>query len=73
MKRTPKYSSLHEWLDRSGKTQKWLAQQAGMTEPHVSMLLRGSRRCSVDKAIRLSKLTGVPVENLVEWPRTQSA
>jgi len=67
MKRAPK--SLHEWLDRTGRTQKWLAQQIGVTDAHISMLLRGSRRCSVEKAIRLSKLTGVAVENLVAWPR----
>lgn len=63
------YTSLHEWLDRTGTPQRVLAKRAGMTDSHLSMLLRGSRRCSLVKAIKLEDITGVPVRNLVRWPQ----
>lgn len=63
------YTSLADWLDRTGTSQRQLAKMAGMTESAVSMLLRGSRRCSLKAAIRLSDITGVRVQRLVEWPR----
>ena len=70
MKRTKTtFNSLHEWLDRTGTPQYVLARRAGMTESALSMLLRGSRRCSLRKALALSSVTGVPVEKLVRWPQ----
>jgi hypothetical protein len=69
MKKSRQYRSLHEWLDRTGTPQYVLARMAGLSEPALSMLLRGSRRCSLLKALRLSEVTGVPVENLVDWPK----
>jgi plasmid maintenance system antidote protein VapI len=69
MKKRPVYKSLHEWLDRTGTPQYKLAEWTGISEPALSMLLRGSRRCSLVKALRLSEFTGVPVEKLVEWPK----
>lgn len=73
MKKRPSYRSLHEWLDRTGTPQYVLARMTGISEPALSMLLRGSRRCSLVKALRLSEVTGVPVENLVEWPKFHDA
>lgn len=67
------YKSLHEWLDRTGTPQFKLARMADISEPALSMLLRGSRRCSLVKALRLSEVTGVPVENLVAWPKFQDS
>lgn len=69
MKKRRQYRSLHEWLDRTGTPQYVLARLTGISEPALSMLLRGSRRCSLVKALRLSEVTGVPVENLVDWPK----
>lgn len=63
------YSSLHEWLDRTGTPQYVLAEKAGLTQGALSSLLRGSRRCSLMKAVKLEEITGVPVKNLVEWPK----
>jgi len=69
MKKRKQFRSLQEWLDRTGTPQYILARTCGISEPALSMLLRGSRRCSLVKALRLSEFTGVPVENLVEWPK----
>lgn len=72
MKKRKTYRSLHEWLDRTGTPQYRLARMAGMSDAALSMLLRGSRRCSLVKAIRLFEITGVPVEKLVEWKKVHS-
>jgi plasmid maintenance system antidote protein VapI len=69
-KRSP-YQSLHEWLDRTGTQQQTLAKIIGIADSTLSMLLRGSRRCSLPLAMRISEITGVPVEKLVEWPKFQ--
>lgn len=73
MKKRRQYRSLHEWLDRTGTPQYVLARMTGISEPALSMLLRGSRRCSLVRALRLSEVTGIPVENLVEWPKFQES
>lgn len=71
MKKRKQYASLQEWLDRTGTPQYVLARLAGMSGSALSMLLRGSRRCSLERALRLTDITGVPVENLVKWPKFQ--
>ena len=71
MKKRP-YESLSDWLDRTGTKQRDLAEMAGLKESTVSMLLRGSRRCSVMTAIKLSDLTGVPVQKLIAWPQVRT-
>jgi plasmid maintenance system antidote protein VapI len=71
VKNKPAYRSLHEWLDRTGTPQYVLARRAQILESSLSMLLRGSRRCSLRVALRLHEVTGVPVENLVKWPKFQ--
>lgn len=70
-KRKPSYGSLHEWLDRTGTQQQTLARLIGIADSTLSMLLRGSRRCSLPLAMRIADITGVPVEKLVEWPKFQ--
>lgn len=56
-------------MERTGTTQVELARRAGIKTPHLSMILKGSRRCSIDKALTLARVTGVPVEKLVQWPK----
>lgn len=34
-----------------------------------SFVLRGSRRCSYWNAEALSRVTGVPIKTLMEWPK----
>ena len=63
------YSSLQDWMERTGTTQVELARRAGLPQSQLSQLLKGSRRCSVMKALALSHVTGVPVEKLVAWPK----
>lgn len=63
------YTSLQDWLERTGTTQTRLAELVQMPKSQLSQLLTGSRRCSVMKALALSKVTGVPVENLTAWPK----
>lgn len=72
MKKRRPYASLADWLDRTGTRQYQLAKMAGINESALSMLLRGSRRCSLRVAIRLSDITGVPVQKLVEWPQVHN-
>ena len=63
------YTSLQDWMERTGTTQAKLASLAGIKPPTLSMLLKGSRRCSIRVAMQLSAVTSVPVEKLVEWPK----
>ena len=69
--RTKEYTSLQDWMERTGTTQGELARRAGIPQSQLSQLLKGSRRCSIMKALALSKVTGVPVEKLVEWPKVR--
>lgn len=69
--RTKSYSSLQDWMERTGTTQAELARRVRMPESQLSQLLKGSRRCSLMRALALSKITGVPVEKLVEWPKVR--
>jgi antitoxin component HigA of HigAB toxin-antitoxin module len=61
------YVSLQDWLERTGTPVQTLAKLAGMDRTHLSRVLSRSRRCSLDAALRLHRVTGVPVEKLVEW------
>jgi hypothetical protein len=74
-KRTPTYSSLQDWMERNGKNGDDLYRlvQEGttvdMTRQHLSKVLSGSRRCSLRIGLALAYVTGVPVQNIVRWPR----
>lgn len=63
------YKSLQDWMERTGTNQTELGRRAGITKSHLSMILKGSRRCSLAKALVLSRITGVPVEKLAAWPK----
>lgn len=69
--RNKPYRSLQDWMERTGTTQAELARRVRMPESQLSQLLKGSRRCSLMRALALSKVTGVPVEKLVEWPKVR--
>ncbi len=56
-------------MERTGKTQLQLQTLTGIDQGTLSRILMGSRRCSLENALRLTETTGVPVENLVQWPR----
>ena len=67
--RTREYTSLQDWMERTGTHQAELARRVGMPRSILSMLLKGSRRCSLGNALKLAKVTGVPVEKLTQWPK----
>lgn len=39
-----------------------------MSEGHLSNILKGSRRCSLRKAITLHEITGVSIQAIAQWP-----
>ena len=71
------YTSLVDYMERTATTSARLREQANallrgsgkMSKSLFSMILRGSRRCSVEKAWALHQVTGVPMEELTRWPR----
>jgi antitoxin component HigA of HigAB toxin-antitoxin module len=62
------YRNLRDWMDATGTNQAELAKLAGIKPPHMSNILSKSRRCSLHLALKLSKLTNVPIEEIAAWP-----
>lgn len=62
------YPTVQAWMEATGTNQAQLAKQLGISTPHLSNILSKSRRCSLYVALKISKLTNVPIESLVEWP-----
>lgn len=56
------YRSLSEYLERTGSTQAALADLAGVSQSQLSDYVRGLRAPKLEAALRLSEVTGVPVE-----------
>lgn len=55
---------LRAWIDRSGyKTQANVASAWGFKESFLSMLVNGKRVPSLDNAVRIEQLTGIPVQS----------
>lgn len=67
--------SLQEWMEREGCTAERLLQMVrrktgrDISRTMFSFILRGSRRCSLQNALALHAVTGVPIDTLTEWPR----
>ena len=62
------YPTLQAWMDATGTNQVQLAKLAGTSQSHLCNILRKSRRASAILALRLSRVTNVPIENIIEWP-----
>lgn len=62
----PSYSSLAEYLEKTGITQAELARQVGVTQPVISKIVRRQRAASGRLALALHRVTGVPLEHLLE-------
>lgn len=62
------YPTLQAWMDATGTNQAELAKLAGIQQPHMCNILRKSRRCSLFVALKLARITNVPIENIVAWP-----
>lgn len=61
--------TLQAWMEREGVNAAELARRAKLRPSMMSMILTGSRRCSIKNAFVLNAITGVPVENLTQWPK----
>jgi len=44
-----------------------------LSEGHLSNILKGSRRCSLTKAIVLHEITGVPIQAIARWPKVSDS
>lgn len=56
---------LREYMRDCGlKTQKQLAAKIGITETYISLILRGKRTFGARKALEVSQILGVPMEDL---------
>lgn len=53
-------------MDATYTTQEELAALLGISQSHLSNILRKARSCSAELAIRLSRITGVPLEIVLE-------
>ena len=62
---TRKYRTLADYFEQTGATQESLATKLGVDRSYVSYLVAGKRQPALDLAVRISRLTGVPVESLI--------
>lgn len=51
---------LAHWLRESGLTQSAAAAEMGIPQPHLSAILAGRKRPSLDAALRIANVAGVP-------------
>jgi transcriptional regulator with XRE-family HTH domain len=58
------YPTVYAWLDANGKTQDELALLAGISNTHLANVLRKTRSCSFEVALRLSRICNVPLESI---------
>jgi transcriptional regulator with XRE-family HTH domain len=58
------FSSLRAFFDQAGALQVDVAKDAGISESHLSNIVNGRRTPGYDLAVRLSRLTNVPVESI---------
>lgn len=63
-----RYRSVQDWMMATGTNNVTLARRLGIKESHMSNVLKKSRRCSLDVAVKMHKITGVPIETIAEWP-----
>jgi plasmid maintenance system antidote protein VapI len=52
---------LRDWIERRGYNQVEASRVLGIHEAFVSMLINGKRTPGLDKAVRIERLTGIPV------------
>lgn len=61
MKKNP----LKQYLEKNGLNQGELAQKIGISQALLSRYLSGERSFSPSRALSISKITGIPVLNLL--------
>jgi transcriptional regulator with XRE-family HTH domain len=60
----PRAKTLDEQLHRHGSLSR-LARQLGISQSYLSEIRHGKKTPTLELALRISKVTGVPVESLV--------
>lgn len=71
------YPTLVAYMEETGTNGDRMLEQVNallrgsqkMSRMMFSYILRGSRRCSGEKAWAIHQVTGVPMEELTRWPR----
>ena len=60
------FPTIQAWMDSRGYRQEDVAKLAGISQSHLCNILRKRRGCSLDVALRLSELTNVPLDAIVD-------
>lgn len=69
----PGSEQLRDWMRRRGFKQADAARYLDVDEPYISVLLSGKRTPGLDNAIKLERLTGIPVEAWASSELNESA
>lgn len=68
-----RYPSLRAYLKGEGRTQEQLAADLGLRQGTVNKWVNGDRMPRAEMALKLSKLTGVPVEAMLRAKSQKAA
>lgn len=68
-----KYLSVADYLEQTGKTQEELATRLGISRSHVSLIADRKRQPPLDLALKIVRVTGVPIESLVRLENVEQA
>jgi transcriptional regulator with XRE-family HTH domain len=60
------YPNLRMFLEKSGTSQRVLAQRVGVEPSHLSHILAGRRSPSLSLAARIAREANIPIESLLE-------
>lgn len=67
------YANIWDWMERTGTNQAQIAAMTKIKRSFLSLILSRSRRCSLENALKLSAVSGVPVEKLFDKSTGDSA
>lgn len=56
------FASIKDWREATNTKQEDLARQIGISATHLANIERRTRGCSAGLALKLSKVTNVPIE-----------
>jgi transcriptional regulator with XRE-family HTH domain len=59
------YSTIREYLEKTGKSERQFARMLGISQSHLNMIKNGSRRPSPELARKIEKITGIPFRSLL--------
>jgi transcriptional regulator with XRE-family HTH domain len=59
------FDSLLEYMHRKNMSRRELSKKLGITESYLSYYFSGKRKFGAQTALRISDITGIPVENLI--------